>query len=286
MQAAKEAVSEFLHNKKHTVDIEQETRPAVVHERVAQRQHEDVTQVVDKEIHQHHHQIHVQPIQDRVVVPEQHHHNVIPVEHREHTHGKAREIEAALTSQTAKFRDEREVLPVQTTQASNVVVGEHVHHHIHDVIQPVVERETIQPHVVHTTVPIHEKIEHEPIVHSGNVLPAMTMDEFSRAGHSLTGHRKAPEHIEYEGEALKIDGKSHVGFGSGGVGAGAIGAGAAAGGYTHGRNRSGSSSSSSSDEEGRKVPRSERTARKPKTGLLDKLTGKSSTTNESTTTRV
>jgi len=285
MQAAKEAVEGFLHNKKHTVDIDQETKPAVVHERVAQRQHEDITEVRDKEIHQHHHQVHVQPIQDRVVVPEQHHHNVIPVEHREHHHGKDREVEAALASHTSKFRDEREVLPVQTTQAANVVVGEHVHHHIHDVIQPVVERETIQPHVVHTTVPIHEKIEHEPIIHKGNVLPAMTMDEFSRAGHSLTGHRKAPEHIEYEGEPLKIDGKSHVGFGAG-LGAAATGA-AAGGAYTHsGRTRSGSSSSSSSsDGENSKIPRSERTSRKTKKsgGLLDKLTGKTST---DTTTRV
>ena len=46
MQQAKEAVKEFLHSgKHHSVDIEQETKPAVVHERVAQREHENVTQV-------------------------------------------------------------------------------------------------------------------------------------------------------------------------------------------------------------------------------------------------
>lgn len=286
MQAAKSAVSEFLHNKKHTVDIEQETKPAVVHERVAQSQHENITQAVDREIHQHHHQIHVQPIQDHVVEPEKHHHNVIPIEHREHTHGKDREIQTALAAQTGKFRDEREVLPVQTTQSTNVVVGEHVHHHIHDVIQPVVEREVIQPHVVHTTIPIHEKIEHEPMVHKGNVLPAMTMSEFSRAGHALTGHHKSPEHIEYEGEPLKIDGKSHVGFG--GALGGAAAGGAAAGAYTHSRKeRRGSASSSSSSDEDSTVPRSER-VKKPKKsgGLLDKLTGKSTTTDNTSTTRV
>jgi len=214
MQAAKEAVKEFLHNgNHHTVDIEQETKPAVVHERVAQKQHEEVITAVDREIHQHHHQVHVQPVQERVVESERHHTNVIPVEHREHHHGKDREVEAALLEQQGKFRDEREVLPVQSTNSTQTVVGEHVHHHIHDIIQPVVEKEVIQPHVVHTTVPVHEHIEHEPFVHKGNVLPAMTMDEFSRAGHTLSGHTKAPEHIEYEGEPLKIDGKSHVGFG-------------------------------------------------------------------------
>jgi len=216
MQAAKEAVSGFLHHKNHhSVDIEQETKPAVVHERIAEQKHEDVTTAVDREIHQHHHQIHVQPIKDQVVHTEQHHHNVIPIEHREHLHNKGDEIAARLETEQGKFRDEREVLGAQTTQSQQTVVGEHVHHHIHDVIQPVIERETIQPHVVHTTIPVHERIEHEPMVHKGNVLPAVTMAEFTQAGHKLEGYRKQPEHIEYEGEPLAIDGKSHVGFGEG-----------------------------------------------------------------------
>jgi len=250
MQAAKQAVSEFLHHgNKHSVDIEQETKPAVVHERVAQRQHEEVIQAVDREVHQHHHQIHVQPIQHQLVEEEKHHHNLVPIEHREHLHGKEAEVERTLLEHQNKFRDEREVLPAQTTSTAKTVVGEHVHHHIHDVIQPVVEREVIQPHVVHTTVPIHEHIEHEPFIHKGNVLPAMSMEEFSKAGHTLTGHRKAPEHIEYEGEPLKIDGKSHVGFGGLG-GAGALGAGGAgATGYSQGEN-------DSLDDSNRRVPRS------------------------------
>jgi len=214
MQAAKQAVSEFLHHgNKHTVDIEQETKPAIVHERVAQSQHENVTQAVDREVHQHHHQVHVQPIKDQVMVEEKHHHNLIPVEHKHHHHGKDQEIQNTLQQQAANFKDEQEVLPVKTTSSNQTVVGEHVHHHIHDIIQPVIERETVQPHVVHTTVPIHEKIEHEPFIHKGNVLPTMSMNEFTSAGHSLKGFKKDPEHIEYEGEPLKIDGQSHVGFG-------------------------------------------------------------------------
>lgn len=214
MQRAEAAVKDFLGKKNHhSVDIEQETAPAVVHERVVQKQHENVTTALDREVHQHHHQTHVQPIQDQVLESEKHHHNVIPIEHRESRHNKDREVEAQLQEHRGNFRDEREVLPVETTNSSRNLVGEHVHHHIHDVIQPVVERETIQPHVVHTTVPIHERIENEPVVHKGNVLPTLSMNEFNKAGHSLTGYKKDPEHIEYEGDPLNIDGKSHVGFG-------------------------------------------------------------------------
>lgn len=46
MEAAKQTVSQFLgHGNKHTVDIEQETKPAVLHETVSKKQHEKVTTV-------------------------------------------------------------------------------------------------------------------------------------------------------------------------------------------------------------------------------------------------
>jgi len=213
MNRAKEAVGEFLnHNNKHSVDIEQVTAPAVVHERVQEARHEEITTAIDREVHQHHHQIHVQPIADKVVEPEQHHVNVVPVEHRQHHHGKDREIEVALTEQQRQFRDEQEILAAQRSQSHNTVVGEHVHHHIHDTIQPVIERERLQQHVVHTTIPIHERIDKEPVIHSGNVLPTKTLAEFEASGHSLAGGRSEAEHIDYEGEPLKIKDDSRVGF--------------------------------------------------------------------------
>jgi len=209
MQKAKAAVSDILHkDKKHTVDVDQESNPAVVHERIAPEEHHDVTKAIDREVHQHHHQTHVQPIQDSVVESEQHHHKVAAVEERHHHHGKDEEINRTLAERNAGFQNEREVLPTQTGQSHQTVVGEHVHHHIHDTVQPVIERETIQPSVVHTTVPVHERIDKEPQVHQGNVLPTMTMDEFSSTG----GHhgKKTHEHIDYEGEPLDIKNQNDV----------------------------------------------------------------------------
>ncbi|KAF3942289.1 hypothetical protein ABW19_dt0204689 [Dactylella cylindrospora] len=266
MQAAKHVVSEFLHHgKKHTVDVNRETKPAVLHEKVTKRKHENVTHAVDREIHQHHHQIHVQPVTDKVVENEKHHHNLVPVEHRSHYHGKDREIATKLAHEHERFRDEQQVLPVEATSSSNVVVGEHVHHHVHDYIQPVIERERIVPHIVHTTVPIHEHIEHEPYIHEGNVLPTMTMAEFTRAGHTLNGSKGATEHIEYEGEPLRFGSDFRGGFGLG------------ASSYTHhkkSKSKSRSRSTSSVGEEDGRVPRSMATAKKGthhKSSLLDKL---------------
>ncbi|KAK6512821.1 hypothetical protein TWF506_008987 [Arthrobotrys conoides] len=307
MQAAKQAVAEFLHHgNKHSVDIEQETKPAVLHERVLERQHETVTHAVDREIHQHHHQIHVQPIQDKVVEAEQHHHNIIPIEHRNRHHGKDREIETALASEHGKFKDECEVLPVETTNSTSMVVGEHVHHHIHDYIQPVIERERVVPHVVHTMVPIHEHIEHEPYIHKGNVLPVMTLEEFTKKGYILEGMKKPLEHIDYEGDPLEIDGNSHVGFNKTGAHPGAAAGIAAAGAgvaaekaYTLSSKKkshrrastiSTSSSSSSDEEKEKRIPRSMSSSSKKKDKLkqspsprkhswLDRLNPRVETTN-------
>lgn len=214
MDRAKDAVAAHLepHNH-HSVDIEQVSSPAVTHERVQSAEHHNITTAIDREIHQHHYQTHVQPVAHKEVLPEQHHHKVRDVETRHHHHGKDAETEAALAEQAAKFRDTQEVLPTKVSQSHNTAVGEHVHHHIHDVIQPVIEQETVQQHVVHETIPIHERIDKEPVMHSGNVLPMMTKEAFlAGGGHSLEGGHHNKEHIDYTGDPLKIKGNSSVGF--------------------------------------------------------------------------
>ncbi|EWC43502.1 hypothetical protein DRE_07502 [Drechslerella stenobrocha 248] len=203
------------HSKHHSVDIEQETKPAAV----------------DREVHQHHHKIHVQPITDKIVEEERHYHRTTPVERRTRHHGKDREIASALAHEQSCFKNRREVLPVETTNSSNVVVGEHVYHHIHNVIQPVIERQRVVPHIVHTTVPIHERIEHEPHIHAGTVLPAMTLDEFLKKGYSLDGFRLPAEHVDYGAETPPPAAAATHGLDRGGGGSSASHA--AGGSYTH-----------------------------------------------------
>jgi hypothetical protein len=85
------------------------------------------------------------------------------------------------------------------------VKGEHVHHHGRPKTssqllpssdrpfdssrkrQPVIHKETIQPEVVHTTVPIHEVHRAEAEHHGTSVLPMKKMEEFAADGGVLTG---------------------------------------------------------------------------------------------------
>ena len=113
--------------------------------------------------------------------------------------------------QSAKLGSTTTVLPT-THQKVNVgtVQGEHIHHHVYEEVVPVIEREVIQPTVIHTTIPIHERIEHEPTFHPATVQPKMTMEEFLRAGGTLEGRGGVREHFEGEPEVRENGGAQHT----------------------------------------------------------------------------
>jgi len=200
------AVQEFMAKAgHHDTTVHERVAPAILHETVNRTQHEDVTTVIDKEIHQDHYHTSVQPITDRQVLPESHTHNLVAVEHRNVDHGDAKEIEARLAREAQQFKDERLVGDTTHTHSVNpVVAGEHIHHHVHETIQPVVQRETIQATVIHTTVPIHEVHHNAAQHHSTSALPAVSMADFKKQGGVLTGREE--RYDGFEGEPRSVGG--------------------------------------------------------------------------------
>jgi hypothetical protein len=206
MDKAKAAISDFMHKSgKHDTTVHETVAPAVQNETVKPTQHENVTTAVDKEIHQDHYHRTVQPVQDREVLPEKHIANLGAVQHREFDHRKHDETKRALAAEQAAFKDQKVVNETQYTQsAAPAVGGEHVHHHIHETIQPVVHKETIQPQVVHTTVPIHEVHHNGAQHHTSTELPAMSMSEFKNKGGVLGGREE--KYDGFAGEPKNIGG--------------------------------------------------------------------------------
>lgn len=179
--------------------------PAVQHEKVTPTRQENVTTAIDREVHQDHHHTSVQPVQDREVLPEQHSHHVAGVEHRNIKHGNDDHVQQRLAAEQAQFKNTREVGSTQHSQGTgSMVAGEHVHHHVHENIQPVVNKETIQPSVVHSTIPIHEVHQNEAKHHNASQLPAVSMDEFKRQGGSLTGREERTD--AFGGEPRSVGG--------------------------------------------------------------------------------
>jgi hypothetical protein len=229
MDKAKQAVSSFMNKAgHHDTTVHEKVAPAVTNETVTPTRHENVTTAVDKEIHQDHHHTSVQPVHDREVLPEKHTHNLAGVEHRKFDHSNKEEDTQRMQREAAQFHDQRTVAETKHTQtAAPVVGGEHVHHHVHETIQPVVHKQTIQPNVVHTTVPIHEVHNNPAQHHSASALPALSMEEFKQQGGALTG--RGERNDGFEGEPRSIGnamGSNHSGHhhttnaGQGGIGSG------------------------------------------------------------------
>lgn len=72
---------------------------------------------------------------------------------------------------------------------------------VHETIQPVLQKEVIQPTVVHTTVPIHE-VHHESQHHTASALPAVSLSEYQRQGGTLSGRDERIDGFEGEPKAV------------------------------------------------------------------------------------
>jgi len=204
MDKAKAAVSEFMAKAgHHDTTVHEKVAPAVVQETIEKRRHEEVQTAIDREVHQDHFHTSIQPVKDREILPEEHTHNIVPVENRELHHGDSAAIKARLEQEAAQFRDVRvEGATHETHSVAPVIAGEHVHHHVHETIQPVVQKETIQPSVVHTTVPIHEVHYNEAKHHAASALPAVSMADFKRQGGTLSGREERYDGFEGEPRAV------------------------------------------------------------------------------------
>ncbi|ESZ93835.1 hypothetical protein SBOR_5776 [Sclerotinia borealis F-4128] len=206
MDRAKSAVSDFLSKdgKKDTT-VHETVNPAVQNETITKTRHEDATTAVDREVHQDHHHTSVQPIQDREVLPEQHAHQLGAVEHRNIQHGNDSHVQERLAAEQAQFKNTKTERETQHTASQGATVaGEHVHHHVHETIQPVIQKETVQPSVVHTTIPVHEVHQNEAKHHSATALPAVSMNEFRQQGGALGGRKERTD--AFAGEPKSVGG--------------------------------------------------------------------------------
>lgn len=206
MDKVKEHLREFTSKagQKDTT-VHEAVAPAVTHETIKPHKHEEINTAIDKEVHQDHYHRTVQPVKDREVLPEQHDANIGSVQEREFDHRDTKQTKEALAAEQQRFQDERRVDATTMSQSTAAgVAGEHVHHHVHETIQPVVHKETIQPNIIHTTVPVHE-IHHESArLHETSELPPVGMSEFKQRGGVLSGREE--RYDGFEGEPKNIGG--------------------------------------------------------------------------------
>jgi len=200
MEKARAAVADFTSRRGHDTTVDETVRPAVVKEHVKPTRHEQVQEAVDREVHQDHYHTTIQPLQHQEILPEKHVHQMKGVIEKSFDHGDDHETRLRLEREAAQFKDAQVVHETRTSSSvAPVVAGEHVHHHVHETVQPILHKEIITPEVVHTTVPIHEVHHAESKLHGTSILPMKTMQEFETGGGNLTGTTGTTAHETYEG---------------------------------------------------------------------------------------
>jgi len=160
--------------------LDQRMAPAVEHETV-QKQHEQREQtVIDKERHQDHYKTTVQPLKDREVMPEEHRYEQGDVEHRHFQHDRDQEAKRAHERKQSQFKDTLHEAGVdRKTTSEPALTSEHVHHHLHETIQPIIEKGKFSAPRVEALRLLSwqdemEAIDQLLIVHIETVMPSVT----------------------------------------------------------------------------------------------------------------
>jgi len=152
-------------------------------------------------------------------LPTEHKHEQLATEHRHHEVPMAEQDAARHQKMQTGISDHQKIAPTErNTVEGGTNVNHLTHHHIHESIQPVIQRETVQPSVIHTTKNVHEHITDRPIVHDQTVEPTLSINQFKdKVGHLTGGHSTShhehmkPNVVPHSGQ----DSSSQYGSGTG-----------------------------------------------------------------------
>jgi hypothetical protein len=117
---------------------------------------------------QDHYHTTIQPLKDREVEPTKHTSETAATEERQINKDQdGDKVKAQIEAERNQFHNTTEETATKETKAKEATIeGETVHHHLHETIQPVIEKERIVPEVTHVTKPVHEVVK-EPTVNLG-----------------------------------------------------------------------------------------------------------------------
>lgn len=130
MEAARNAVHKLTNKTGHRTDVDEYVNPAVTSETVKPHRHEESTEAIDREVHQHHYHTTVQPISHEETLPEKHTHNLVPQVEREFKHDNEAETHRRVSAELGQFQNTSTTQ--QTTQSKATApeaAGEHGRYH-------------------------------------------------------------------------------------------------------------------------------------------------------------
>ncbi|UZJ55565.1 hypothetical protein CBS101457_004885 [Exobasidium rhododendri] len=155
---------------------------------------EEVERQRNVERHQHHVQIHHQPIKEVEHAQEQLHQKIHPVTHIQEKHASTDKDAKLLATvagshghkhQTTNIAEDRKIVD------KGERVTEDLHTHVHNVVVPLVSHDVHEHHRIQTVIPTQHVIHEAPIIHESSTLQAMSRADFLKGGGVLGSTTKS-----------------------------------------------------------------------------------------------
>lgn len=159
---------------------------------------EEVERQRELERHSHHIQVHHQPIKHEEHAAEQIHQKSHPVTKIHEKHASTDKDAKLLSTIAAGHNHKNEVkhAPIDHKIVDNgEIVNESVHHHIHNVVVPLVSHDAHEHHRIKTTIPTHHVLHEAPIIHESSTLEAISKDDFLKRGGVLGAPAKTVDQV-------------------------------------------------------------------------------------------
>ncbi|KFY88852.1 hypothetical protein V500_06075 [Pseudogymnoascus sp. VKM F-4518 (FW-2643)] len=165
-------------NDNEDTTLESEVSPAVEHRHV-KKQHETREQTfVHKDKHQDHYHTTIQPLKDSETLPEKHDRTQDTRRrsiNNDHSDAK-KKAEAGRSG--FKNTSDQEQFETKTREPTQQDV--HVHNHWHETVQPVIEKEVIDPSITHKRIDVEENIQEPAKYHGVTTNSAVSAEEFKK----------------------------------------------------------------------------------------------------------
>ncbi|CAH7674887.1 hypothetical protein BY996DRAFT_8691120 [Phakopsora pachyrhizi] len=180
------SLANFISDDKVSKTETQSVAAPIVHNTIKRLETEEIIRTKEHERHIHHVQHHIQPIPELEIHDEIHHHQRAPVTEVKENFTSTQEDAENFESLGSDLKN----LIINLDGKKEVIDGGEIvevkeYHHIHNVVQPIILRETHDRHRIHTTVPIHHVTHEAPVIHQTIRHEPLSLDEFIRIGGTL-----------------------------------------------------------------------------------------------------
>ncbi|KAG5643862.1 hypothetical protein DXG03_009546 [Asterophora parasitica] len=179
--------AEGVTGEKETVPDKAKIAFAATQERARPPEREEIMRHREHDRHAHQDQHHRQPVvdEDENVGPEKHPTKVQPITNIRERHSSKDGIS------DEQVRGPRDSVENSPKERNVVDKGEKIteleKHHVHNIVQPVIDKQTISPNTIHTTIPIQHTTHDAPIIHEPQTHATVSVEDFLRKGGRLEG---------------------------------------------------------------------------------------------------